>query len=455
VGGFVLAGLLAAWGARRLRDEEIPQVALLAAAFFVASLLHVRLGPTSVHLLLNGLVGLVLGRRAAVAIPLGLFLQAAIPQHGGFTTLGVNACVMTVPALLAGWLFAELHHSSWLKKPALRAVLVAGGTLAGSLGAVVLVVAVATNRWDQWMALDLTKAFAAAGHPATLGVAAALALMAAWAERHWRWTPEFTLGLLVGATAVLATVTLNALVLLLGGNEDWHQVVTAVLLAHLPLVPLEGVIVGFTATFLARVKPELLGSRGPGEQGPCPAPGLNGTAKGAAEAASPPTPGRIAAGPPALLLALAALLLAPGSALAHRLRADWTPLPDGRVQVESWFDIGNDSPAGADVRVFGEADRLVTEGKLSPEGVFVFSYAGSEPLRVVVSAGGGHRGECLIPAGALASPPPAAGSAAQAANYPRLTRQTDVSPKDVLLGVTFLLALAAFVLSVRNARRLR
>src|SRR5262245_43478025 len=53
---------------RQVRDEDIAQAALLTAAFFVASLVHVRVGPTSVHLLLNGLVGVLLGWRAALAI---------------------------------------------------------------------------------------------------------------------------------------------------------------------------------------------------------------------------------------------------------------------------------------------------------------------------------------------------------------------------------------------------
>lgn len=35
----------------------------MTAAFFVASLIHVPIGPTSVHLLLNGLLGVVVGRR--------------------------------------------------------------------------------------------------------------------------------------------------------------------------------------------------------------------------------------------------------------------------------------------------------------------------------------------------------------------------------------------------------
>src|SRR5258708_4692399 len=83
LGGFVVAGLLALLGLWRLREEELPATALLAAAFFTASSIHVKVGPSSVHLLLNGLVGVILGRRAALAIPAGLLLQAALLSHGG------------------------------------------------------------------------------------------------------------------------------------------------------------------------------------------------------------------------------------------------------------------------------------------------------------------------------------------------------------------------------------
>src|SRR5262245_42218861 len=89
LGGFVLAGLLAVLALWRLHEEDLPATALLAAAFFTASSIHVRVGPTSVHLLLNGLVGVVLGRRAALAIPAGLALQALYLAHGGIGTLGV------------------------------------------------------------------------------------------------------------------------------------------------------------------------------------------------------------------------------------------------------------------------------------------------------------------------------------------------------------------------------
>jgi cobalt/nickel transport system permease protein len=184
--GFALAALLALIGAWRVRDEEIPQIALLTAAFFVASLIHVRVPPTSVHLLLNGLVGVVLGRRAALAIPVGLFLQAALLGHGGYSTLGVNSCIMVLPALLAWQMFAVLQSIPFLRQ---------------------------------------------------------------------KW---FTIGLLVGMSAVLATVILNSLVLAWGGQEDWRILARLVFLVHLPIVVIEGIVLGFSISFLAQVKPDML-----------------------------------------------------------------------------------------------------------------------------------------------------------------------------------------------------
>src|SRR4051812_19982301 len=100
VGGFAVAGVLALIACRRMTEDDVPRVALLSAAFFVASSIHVRIGPTSVHLLLTGLVGVVLGVRAPLAILVGITLQALLIPHGGLTTIGVNTCVEAIPALL-------------------------------------------------------------------------------------------------------------------------------------------------------------------------------------------------------------------------------------------------------------------------------------------------------------------------------------------------------------------
>jgi cobalt/nickel transport system permease protein len=114
VGGFVGAGLLTWLATWRLREEEIPRVAVMSSAFFVATLIHVPLPPTSAHLLLNGLVGVILGRRTALAIVPGLLLQALLLGHGGLSTLGLNACIMILPALGAWGVFELVRQMGWL-----------------------------------------------------------------------------------------------------------------------------------------------------------------------------------------------------------------------------------------------------------------------------------------------------------------------------------------------------
>lgn len=106
IGGLLVSGGVLTAVVRKLETEEIPRVAVAAAAFFVASLVHVPLGPTGVHLLLIGMVGIVLGRSAFAAISLALFFQCLLFGFGGLTSLGVNALVMGLPAMLVGWLFS-------------------------------------------------------------------------------------------------------------------------------------------------------------------------------------------------------------------------------------------------------------------------------------------------------------------------------------------------------------
>jgi cobalt/nickel transport system permease protein len=64
----------------------------------------------SVHLMLNGVVGIVLRRFAPVSIAVGLTLQALLFGHGGLSALGVNTCVLTIPALLAGYAYPLLRR---------------------------------------------------------------------------------------------------------------------------------------------------------------------------------------------------------------------------------------------------------------------------------------------------------------------------------------------------------
>src|SRR5262245_59933944 len=189
--GFAGAAVLLLGALWRIREEEVPRIGVLTAAFFVGSSIHIKLAvlPTSVHLILNGLVGVILGRRAPLAVAVGLLLHFLLLHHGGLTTLGLNACVVAIPAVLAGWCYPVLRR---------------------------------------------------------LGL------------------PPFGRGLMLGAGAVALTVVLNFLVLLFGGKEDWSTLAKLVLLAHVPVVVVEGLMLGVVVRYLEKVKPEMLGPVTPG-----------------------------------------------------------------------------------------------------------------------------------------------------------------------------------------------
>ncbi|MDR1109593.1 MAG: cobalt transporter CbiM [Deltaproteobacteria bacterium] len=103
------AGLVV--GLRSIRSEEIPKASILSAVFFVASLIHVNIGPSSTHLVLNGLIGIVMGLGAFPIIFLGLLLQGLLFGFGGLTTLGVNTFNMAAPAVLFGLLLRPAINS--------------------------------------------------------------------------------------------------------------------------------------------------------------------------------------------------------------------------------------------------------------------------------------------------------------------------------------------------------
>jgi cobalt/nickel transport system permease protein len=181
--GAGLAVVGTAIGLKKLDYEAIPRVAILSAAFFVASLIHVPVGPVGVHLVLNGLMGLLLGSLAVPAILVALFLQALLFQFGGLTVLGVNTVTMAGPAVICFYLY----------RPLLRR--------------------------------DGTTAMIAAAA--------------------------------CGVTAILLSGLLVAAALLTTG-QGFLKVAELVLLAHIPIMIIEGVITLFIFLFLGKVRPEML-----------------------------------------------------------------------------------------------------------------------------------------------------------------------------------------------------
>ena len=120
-GGAVISAAGLALGLKNIDYDKLPRVALLSAVFFVASLIHLPVGPSSIHLVLNGLVGLILGWAAFPALFVGLVLQAVLFQFGGLTVLGVNTATMALPAVLGYYLFAPLLRRGGKTAPVVAA----------------------------------------------------------------------------------------------------------------------------------------------------------------------------------------------------------------------------------------------------------------------------------------------------------------------------------------------
>jgi cobalt/nickel transport system permease protein len=131
-GGAVLAVGGIALGLKSLDLERIPAAGLLSATFFTASLIHVPLGPSSVHLIMNGLAGLVLGWAAFPALFVGLLLQAVFFGFGGVTVLGVNTVAIALPAVLAGLAARPLLRQAAPGRSVAVGALAGGGAIAGT-----------------------------------------------------------------------------------------------------------------------------------------------------------------------------------------------------------------------------------------------------------------------------------------------------------------------------------
>lgn len=185
-GGAVLALAGTARGLRKLEYDRLVAVGILSAAFFVASLIHVPVGLSSAHLVLNGLVGVLLGWAAFPSILVALLLQALLFQFGGITVLGVNVFTMGFAAVISWYVFRAICYLC----PGMKGVRVAafmGGALGVALAAVLTALALAFTDEVFWLAARL------------------------------------------------------------------------LLLAHLPVMLVEGLVTMFTVSFIMRVRPELLG----------------------------------------------------------------------------------------------------------------------------------------------------------------------------------------------------
>jgi len=133
IGGAVIAAAGVGLGLRRLDDRLIPRAGILAAAIFVGSLISVPVGPSSVHLLLTGLMGIMLGVVTFPAVLVVLLLQTLLFGFGGLTTLGVNTVNIALPGVVFATLLGPaIRDAGSTTKRAVLAGLVGALSVAGT-----------------------------------------------------------------------------------------------------------------------------------------------------------------------------------------------------------------------------------------------------------------------------------------------------------------------------------
>ena len=141
--GWVVALPALAISIRRLRTGQVGAYGVVAAAFFACSTIHVPVGPFSMHLVLGGIAGLLLGWGALTVVTVGLLLQALFIGFGGLTVLGVNISIMGLPGAIMGALGRQWMKQASAKKRPWIGSLAGGGTIL--ISAILLYVTLSTT----------------------------------------------------------------------------------------------------------------------------------------------------------------------------------------------------------------------------------------------------------------------------------------------------------------------
>lgn len=130
---FALTAVAVGIGIKDTKEDDIPKISLMAGTFFAVSLITIPIPPSSVHPMLVGLIGIILGRKSALAFFPALLLQALLFKHGGLTSLGANTLMLTLGAWLAHLIYSKLKVSPIVK-----------GALSGFLSLVLVVIVLIT-----------------------------------------------------------------------------------------------------------------------------------------------------------------------------------------------------------------------------------------------------------------------------------------------------------------------
>ncbi len=114
--GYAAAVTGIAYAMKGTKEEDIPKISLMAGTFFAISLIMVPIPPSSVHPLMCGLIGIILGKKSPLAFFPALLLQALLFQHGGITTLGANTLMLSVSSMLSSFIFYKWKSNNVLLK---------------------------------------------------------------------------------------------------------------------------------------------------------------------------------------------------------------------------------------------------------------------------------------------------------------------------------------------------
>ena len=142
--GWGITIAILAYTLKKMKIDDVPKLSVITAAIFVATLIRIPAGPTSVHLVLGGFAGVTLGILAYPCIFIAVLMQAFLFQHGGVTTIGINTVNIGVPALISFFIFkAGMKLNVGISKTTIIFGAIAGGiavTLAVLLLAVELLI---------------------------------------------------------------------------------------------------------------------------------------------------------------------------------------------------------------------------------------------------------------------------------------------------------------------------
>ncbi|MBQ8692228.1 MAG: cobalt transporter CbiM [Synergistaceae bacterium] len=183
IAGWAASGVGVYIGLKKLEPDKIARTALVASAFFLASLIHFKLGPSSAHLTLIAPAGLLLGWQVFPAVLAALFLQAILFNFGGFLVLGANLFIMAAPGLAAYLLFKKLIINNENKFAVIFAFI--AGALAVLLAALLAGAALALSNHEF---INIAEILFAANLPLALIEGIITALLISWLKRA---APEF------------------------------------------------------------------------------------------------------------------------------------------------------------------------------------------------------------------------------------------------------------------------